>query len=45
MPLMVVVAFSEHGPHVGDVLLNRHREHRGALFLQLELQHGPCHDR
>src|SRR5215211_5432988 len=26
-------AFSEHGPHVGDVLLNRHREHRRALFL------------
>jgi hypothetical protein len=26
-------AFSEHGPHVGDVLLNRHREHRRARFL------------
>jgi hypothetical protein len=24
---------SGHGPHVGDVLLNRHREHRRALFL------------
>jgi hypothetical protein len=24
--------FSEHGPHVGDVHLNRHREHRRALF-------------
>jgi hypothetical protein len=31
--LQLMLAFSERGPHVGDVLLSRHREHRRALFL------------
>ena len=31
---------SKHGPHVGDVRLNRHREHRRGPFLTGSVQHA-----
>ena len=34
-------AFSEHGPHVGDGLLNRHREHRRAALARRFLESNP----